>query len=193
MVGVAVLVAEERKGWQGRPTGRGKSSYPALVPSPRSRLVGIISIWKHRSPSHASSMPVPLTGTRHPHTLLVWPLPSRHCVIIHQFPVLSRLFCEAVMHTTTVFSDSCRNKCRYLVHTPVHPLQKQMEPFNVRRFHTSTHSETQLPRNANFRQCEGLPLSSRSVLMSSFTWGCSHRRSASSRSIGGKGLRGKPP
>ncbi len=67
---------------------------------------------------------------------------------------------------TTIIAHSCRNKCRYSVDTPIHPLQEQMKPFNVRRFHIHI-VKTQLPRNANFRQCEGLPLSSRSVLMSS--------------------------
>jgi hypothetical protein len=147
-------------------------------------------------PSSFSSISVtrviasPLTGTRH------LPIKYSH-TIIHRFPVLLRLSRQAVIHTTTimtVFSGSYHNKYLHLVDTLIHPLQKmRMKPFNVCRFHTSTHRETQLPRNANFRQCEDLPLSSRSVLMSSFTWGCSHRRSASSRSIGGKGLRGKPP
>src|SRR6267154_4492506 len=41
----------------------------------------------------ASSMPVPLTGTRHSNQMLTHPPRSSHfqCVIIHRFPVLLRL------------------------------------------------------------------------------------------------------
>src|SRR6267154_3970908 len=119
----------------------------------------------------ASSMPVPLTGTRHSNQMLTHPLGLATSNALSY--IAFRYYCASTNRVTV--SDSYRNKCRSSVDTPIHPFnsKKQMEPFSLHRFHTSTHRETQLPRNANFRQCEDLPLSSRSVLMSSCTWGCS--------------------
>jgi hypothetical protein len=143
-------------------------------------LSRVVSIWttSHRSQSHATHVRA--------HTSLPIEYPQSSPTAVTALCNLSHVRITRL----TAPPISCRNRCRNSVGTWINPSNE--EPSKVRRQYKYIH-ETQFPRNPNFPQCKGLPLSSRSVLISSCTWGCSHKRSASSRPIGGKGLRGKPP
>lgn len=97
MVGVAVLVGE-RKGWQvrqgqveGRLEDRDQLSRACPEPEPTCRL-------------HLCVIDVPQTHvTSYSHALLVWPPPNASSYgTFRPIPI-------------TVFSDCCRNKCRYLI------------------------------------------------------------------------------
>ena len=130
MVGVAVLVAEERKDG----TAVRANKLPRACPDP-SQIVGFVSIWNHlrshRSPSHASlrhRCQAHVTFQSNTHTPS-WSSHFHHRTASSYWTSLSGIIPPLLLlsnhdNRMIVFSDSYRNKRRCSVNTPIY-LQKK--------------------------------------------------------------------